>query len=282
MALRSAAGIRASIVHLMPEPIPDGVRAEAGRADGPPVPPLEAGACQVWWARPADARPAHDRLLEPAERARRARLLRPEDRDRLTVGTALARLVLAAQLGRRPDRLRFDRTCPFCGADHGKPRLVASGLDFSISHSGARVVVAVVRGGLVGVDVERLPADLEVDALAPQVLAEDEVGALGALPPPARASGLLTYWTRKEAVLKATGDGLRVPMPEVAVSAPDEPPSVRRGPASLARRGPASLHDLDPGAGHVAALAVLGLEHVQFVELDGGELLATAPASDRA
>jgi hypothetical protein len=80
----------------MPDPIPDRVRAEAGRADGPPVPPLEAGACQLWWARPADARPAHDWLLEPAERARRARLRWPQDRDRLTVGTAVARLVLAA------------------------------------------------------------------------------------------------------------------------------------------------------------------------------------------
>jgi 4'-phosphopantetheinyl transferase len=82
------------------------------------------------------------------------------------VGTALARLVLAAQLDRRPDRLPFDRTCPFCGAGHGKPRLAASGLDFSISHSGARLAVAVVREALVGVDVERLATDLGVDALA--------------------------------------------------------------------------------------------------------------------
>ncbi len=61
-------------------------------ADAAPL--LEDGACQVWWARTADARPALDRVLEPAERDRRHRLARKDDQDRLTVAAALARLVL--------------------------------------------------------------------------------------------------------------------------------------------------------------------------------------------
>jgi 4'-phosphopantetheinyl transferase len=230
----------------MPELNPDGGQAVGERSSDPPAPPLEAGVCQVWWARPSDSRPAHDRLLEPTERARRARLVRPEDRDRLTVGTALARLVLAAHLHRPADRLPFDRTCPVCGADHGKPRLA--------------------------------DGDLDVEALAAHVLAEDERPALDALTPSEQARALLTYWTRKEALLKATGDGLRVPMPTIAVSAPDGPPTVRRAPGGFDPGTPVSLHDLDPGSGHVAALAVLGLSAVQVLELDAGDLLASSPA----
>jgi 4'-phosphopantetheinyl transferase len=239
------------------------------------VPHLEDGVCQVWWARPADARPALDRLLEPAERNRRHRLLRKDDRDRLTVGAALARLVLAGQLRRPADRLHFDRTCPACGAGHGKPRLVGEGdgLEFSISHSGDRVVVAVVRGGLVGVDVEQADRALEVGAVAREVLSEEERAAFEALAPPDRLRGLLTYWTRKEALLKATGDGLRVALRTITVSAPDEPPMLRRWSGHSGLPEPVRLHALRPGSDHVASLAVLGVSTVRVRELDAHELL---------
>jgi 4'-phosphopantetheinyl transferase len=245
------------------------------------MPLLEDSVCQVWWARPTDARPALDRLLEPAERDRRDRLVSADDRDRLTVGAALARLVLARHLRRPADGIRFDRTCPTCGAQHGKPRLVGDhgGLRFSISHSGQRVAVAVVRGGLVGVDVERLPPTLEVDALVPQVLSDQEQAKFAELAPAERLRGLLTYWTRKEALLKATGDGLRVPMPAITVSGPDEPPVLRRWSGGSEPPGPVTLHTLRPGGGHVASLAVLGLPTVRVSELDGHELLAAPPES---
>ena len=239
------------------------------------VPSLEADRCQVWWARPADSRPDLDRLLEPGERERRDRLVRAEDRDRLTVGAALARLVLAGHLDRPAERLRFDRTCGTCGGDHGKPRLVADagGLELSISHSGARVAVAVVRGGPVGVDVERVPPDLDADALARLVLSEHERAGFERLPHADRRRALLTYWTRKEALLKATGEGLRAAMPGITVSGPDEPPLLRDWPERPAAR-PVALRALRPGSGYVASLAVLGLTTVRVRELDGGELLA--------
>jgi 4'-phosphopantetheinyl transferase len=240
------------------------------------VPPLKDYVCQIWWARPVDARPALDPLLKLAERDRRNRLVRKDDQDRLTVGAALTRLVLARHLRRPADQLRFDRTCCFCGAKHGKPQLVDEdgGLQFSVSHSGQRVAVAVVRGGIVGVDVEQESPDLEVDTLVPEVLSEEERVAFRQLAPRDRLRGLLTYWTRKEALLKATGDGLRVPMPTITVSGPDEPPLLRRWSGRLALPASVTLHALRPGSGHVASLAVLGLPTVRLHELDGQELLA--------
>jgi len=89
---------------------------------GPDPAPLP-GVCQVWWARPGDVRPEHDALLGEADLVRRARLACPADRQRLTAGAAVARLVLGAALGTPPAALRIDRTCHACGSPHGRPRL---------------------------------------------------------------------------------------------------------------------------------------------------------------
>jgi 4'-phosphopantetheinyl transferase len=261
-------------------------RQVAGGAEQATVaPPLEDAACQVWWARPADARPPLDLLLDQAERDRRGRLLRQDDRDRLTVGAALARLVLAAHLGRPAERVRFDRACRRCGAQHGKPRLLddSTGLQFSVAHSGQRVAVAVVRGALIGVDVEHLAASarLEVDALAREVLSEDEQAAFRTLAARDRLPGLLTYWTRKEALLKATGDGLSVPMATITVSGPDEPPRLQRWPALSSSHAPVAIEQLHPGAGYVASLAVLGLPAVRVSEFDAEEPLACWNQADQ-
>ena len=67
--------------------------------------------------------------------------------------------------------------------------------------------------------------------------------------------GFLRYWSRKEAALKATGDGLAVAPAAIRVSSPIRPPSVLRGRQPLRDAWPVRMHDLDAGAGHVAALA---------------------------
>src|SRR5690606_21175696 len=95
-------------------------------------------------------------------------------------------------------------------------------LRLSWSHSGDRVVVAVTPGTEVGVDVERIvPHARET---AERVLREPERAVLAALPEPRRPAGFVRYWTRKEALLKATGDGLAVPPALLHVTAPDAPP----------------------------------------------------------
>jgi 4'-phosphopantetheinyl transferase len=112
------------------------------------------------------------------------------------------------------------------------------------------------------------------DQLAAEILSVDEQATFKRLAPRDRVSGLLNYWTRKEALLKATGDGLRVPMRTITVSGPDEPPLLRRWQGLSAPVASVALRQLHPGTGHVAHLAVLGLPAVRVQQLDAEELLA--------
>ncbi|MBJ7452036.1 MAG: 4'-phosphopantetheinyl transferase superfamily protein, partial [Blastococcus sp.] len=200
-------------------------------AAGGTVPPLADGTCQLWWARTTDVRPEHDALLDEAELRRCSRLRTAGDRQRTTAGVALARLLLGVHAGRPAERLRIDRSCPRCGAPHGKPCLPeVPDLHFSVSHSGGWVAVAVRRGAPVGVDVEQVGAWTvdELHDLARVVLAPEERAVLSRTPPGARAAAFATYWTRKEAAVKATGTGLLAPLPELVVTPPATPPRVVR------------------------------------------------------
>lgn len=189
-------------------------------------------------------------LLSDTERARAARLRNPIDRDRFVGARALVRLALARTLG-RPPGMTFETTCAHCGADHGKPRLDPPGPDFSLARRADLVVVAVAGRATVGVDVEEVahvPAPAE---LAP-AFAPDERAALERIAPDRRQRATAVAWTRKEAVLKATGHGLAIDPAGVAVGVrPDERPRVLRGTD-------AHLLELDLGIRFVGAVAVLG------------------------
>jgi 4'-phosphopantetheinyl transferase len=248
----------------------------------PRTPPgtLAEGTALLWWARAGDASGDQVALLDEAERARLAGFRRAADRDRFLVGCALAKTVIAACTGSRQETIGFDRTCRRCGRPHGKP-VVAGGPEFSVAHSGDLIAVAVARDP-VGVDVEQLDGRArplgdggDPEALARLVLAEPERAALAGADPSARARAFLVAWTRKEAVAKATGDGLRVPFSQIVVAAvPDYAgaPRVTSWPYPQAPET-VSLLDLDAGPGYVAALAVLG--RCQAVQAaDGSALLA--------
>lgn len=239
-----------------------------GRAT--PLPVLVPGVCHVWWARPDDVHPLHDALLAPADLLRRAQLRQPADRQRLTAAAAVLRTVLSAHIGVPPARVEIDRSCPGCGGQHGKPRL--PGLHVSVSHSAGAVAVAVGRDGPIGIDVEQIgrhdPAELE--RLADQVLAPQERAELARLAGRFRARGFTTYWTRKEALVKATGEGLDAPLDSVVVTRPSDPPRLVRWEG---RAPAASLHALDPPDGVVGTVAFLGARPVDVVEHDAGPLL---------
>jgi 4'-phosphopantetheinyl transferase len=212
-------------------------------------------------------------LLGHAERTRWARFRRAEDRERYLVAHALARIVLGFHLGVAPDRIAFSTVCQRCGGAHGKPRLRghAERLELSISHSGQRVAVAVARRTPVGVDVEETARGLDSASLGRAVLSSAEQAVLDRLPPADRAQGLLTYWTRKEALLKATGDGLAIPPASLTVTGLGEPPQLRAWTGQPQLVAPAHLYDLHPGPGHIACLAVLATAGPRIVELDAGE-----------
>lgn len=148
--------------------------------------------------------------LDPEAAERAARFRRDLDRRAFLGGRALAAL-LAASFGIKPQlRLR----------EGGKPALLeADGPDFSISHSGGWVAVAMGGGQAVGVDLE--PVDRPVDglALAERFFTADEYGALRMLPPAAQQERFLAAWTIKEAWAKATGLGLSADLGKVRLAA---------------------------------------------------------------
>ena len=222
--------------------------------------------CTVWWAAPVDpeAVPALVDLLDEHERDRLARFRRPADRGRYLAAHALARLVLAPLVGTAADALAFDRTCR-CGAPHGKP-VLPSGPGFSLSHAGELVGVAVRPDGPVGLDVEQLRDVADLDALAGHVHSPAERSR--PCPDPA---GFFRTWTRKEALVKATGDGLSAPMTAITL-APDRP-AVEEWTGPGAPLGPMWLHDLTPAPDHPAAVAGPGERAPEIVEADGDAVL---------
>jgi 4'-phosphopantetheinyl transferase len=225
---------------------------------------MEPGTCEVWWASATWMRPWHADVLSDDERARRGGLWDAGHRAQYTVAAALLRLVAAPLTAQPAARVVVDRSCPTCDRPHGRPRLPGTGLHVSISHSGATVAVAVSGAGAVGVDVQQVQPD-SVDELSPLVLADSEARHV------AVARDFFTYWTRKEALVKATGDGVTVPLSEVVVTPPGTPPRLLGYP----RQGElaAQLRDLSPGLGYVGALAVLSPGPVVVHERSAERLL---------
>jgi 4'-phosphopantetheinyl transferase len=212
-------------------------------------------------------------LLNPTERQRRERYLRAADRDRFTIGVVLTRLILSGILGTAPEKILLDRTCPDCGKPHGAPRLPSdSGPYVSISHSGDRVAVAVSQYDRLGVDVEGtgrfFGTDLRNHVLSAAERARGDHGP-----------GLVAYWTRKEAILKATGDGLRIPMTELTVSAPAEAPRLLAWESRPHQVERITMHALDPGSGYAACLALIDQPDVRVHQEQAAPLLRASPAS---
>ena len=216
----------------------------------------------VWWATRGDGDPRLAGLLDDTERQRWETFRRQEDRDRFLVGAALAKAAVGEATGTDPFTITLDRTCGQCGKPHGKP--AAPGAELSISHSGDKIVVAVTETTPLGVDVEQIRSTRDLEGLGRYVLSETEHAV--------SEGDFFTIWTRKEAVTKATGDGLRVPFQEVIVSAADAPPRLLAWPYP---EPPDTvwLRDLEAGPGYKAAVDVLGAVQAGLTQHDGTTLL---------
>ena len=194
---------------------------------------------EVWWARIDQARDEFAADLDEVERGRLAAYLRDDDKARFLLGCTIVRRLLAARFSLPAAKVRLDRTCPVCGKPHGKVR--TDGVELSVTHSGELVGVA-VGDRPVGLDVEKVDPGIDIDAVATMSLADEELRELAKYDGIAKAEAFTTYWTRKEAVVKATGDGLRTDLRTVTV------------PHGM------QLCDLPVDPHHRAALAVLSAE----------------------
>ena len=173
-----------------------------------PVPPvLGEEEVHLWWAFVGDGRElgAEERtwLAEP-EIERAERFHRPLDRRRFVARAILRRGLLGSYLDRDPKSLRF-REGP-----HGKPYLAdgdGEGWSFNLSRSVDRVLFGITRGREVGVDVEAHRPLKELDSMAKRVFAPAEHAAYLRVADEGRRGAFYRIWTRKEAAMKALGEG---------------------------------------------------------------------------
>jgi 4'-phosphopantetheinyl transferase len=226
----------------------------------PERPLVAGGEVHVWRAELNPDAPALRELwgtLSADERARAGRFHFQRDRDHFVAARGRLRDILSRYLGTPPDGLRFSYD------GYGKPSLVGAvgggPLRFNVSHSQGVALYAVTKGREVGVDVEFVREDFAGLEIAEHFFSRREVEALRAVAPGERASAFFDCWTRKEAYIKARGEGLSHPLHLFTVSlAPGRPAALlctEDDPQEAARW---SLVALFPGAGYRAALAVRG------------------------
>jgi len=145
----------------------------------------------------------------------------------------------------------------------GKPTLqdkqVNQNLMFNVSHSHGIALYAVTRKKNIGIDIEQIRNDLEYDKIATRFYSQQEISTLHSLPEHLKARAFYNCWTRKEAYLKARGEGLMTPLKQFAVSlAPGEPAVILNCQWDSNEPSHWSLHELDLGHEYVATLAVEG------------------------
>lgn len=191
-------------------------------------------------------------LLAADERERAARFRFDRDRSRYVVGRGLLRLLLARYSGLAPAEIRFTYSA------YDKPSLLHGGLAFNVSHAGPIAMFAFCTRGDVGIDIERDDPDFAGEQIAEHFFSPREVAVLRSLPEAQRVRAFLSCWTRKEAFIKARGDGLSLPLASFDVSlAPTSEPAVLRTEWSREEPSRWCLSDLsNPALGYVAAVAL--------------------------
>lgn len=227
-------------------------------------PPALAAALHVWRAD-LDRLSTDARLLNDAERGRAARFAFETDRRRFIAEHGFQRRLLAAYLNSSAAELAI------VPDPYGKPRLAAAEIAFNGSESGGTALLAVARTGEIGVDIEALRPERADLRIAHRYFHPEEVRKLESLPPDLQPAAFFTVWTRKEALVKAVGLGLRIPLASFVVGTlPEEAPGPLRYEAEWPGARDWRLVPLPLGPGHIGTLAVAGdLPETQLFEWAG-------------
>lgn len=195
------------------------------------------------WRVSQDIRPDSVRLfsrtLSTDELQRASRFHFEKDRDRYIIAHASVRDIVSRYLQCAPDYLKFSAN------EYGKPFLPEQDVEFNLSHSSDFALIAVTRGRNVGIDIELVRENTELENLANRFFSPREISELMALPSDQRAHGFFNCWTRKEAYIKAQGLGLSLPLDSFDVS--------------LSPGKPALLHATRPDADEASRWILLPL-----------------------
>jgi 4'-phosphopantetheinyl transferase len=211
----------------------------------------------VWKVR-LDAPVAYDldqTILSADEVARATRFRFEQDRAHFVHCRSALRQLVSRYLVIAPGEIRFLYSA------NGKPQVEEmqnrSGLQFNVSHSGNLALIAFGGEHRLGVDIEMVRGGVNTEDLSQRFFSTREQVGLAELPENLRAFGFFACWTRKEALLKATGDGLSFPLADFSVSVdPRQVPKLQeiRGSAEAGEQW--FLADIAADPGYFAALAI--------------------------
>ena len=229
---------------------------------GPATPQLAPGELHLWLARLDLADHAVTALYEtisPDEQARARKLRFRDDARRFIVARGALRAILASYTRLTPYDLKFDYSSfgkPRVAVEPGQPGTYPS---FNLSHSGELAVYAVGLQHQIGIDIEQVRPQIAGDRIAEHYFSPQEVHALRQLPPDEQASAFFRCWTRKEAYIKARGEGLSVPLNSFDVTLrSDEAAALLSVAGKRDEASRWSLHAVDVAPGYEAAVAVEG------------------------
>ena len=207
-------------------------------------------------------------VLSSDERERASRFHFERDRQRFMIAHSSLRIILGRCLNLPPSNLVFAQT------QYGKPfltNLEAAGLLFNMSHSADVAVIAVAREREVGIDVEFKRADFATSEVAEHFFSVAEIYTLSGLDPHERSGAFFNCWTRKEAYVKARGEGLSMPLDQFDVSlAPGVSAAMLNNRLDESEKSRWMFHDLRVASGYAAALVIEALQsrpHLSFFSL---------------
>jgi 4'-phosphopantetheinyl transferase len=208
----------------------------------------------VWPVRteaPSAAAEWFEPYLSPDEKGRAARFRFERDRNSFVVVHGVLRILLGRYLNISPAGILFKY------GSKGKPAIAGSaGIDFNVSHTDGLAVFAFTAGCEVGVDVERIRPLPDMQSIADRFFCSEEAAELMLLTANQREHGFYLCWTRKEAYIKAIGDGLSASLDSFRVTLrPSQPARFIHLANDTSASQAWSLHDLRLAYDYAAALA---------------------------
>src|ERR1044071_8539378 len=174
---------------------------------GPAKPAIWQNEVHIWRARlDVPWSWTFDEALSLEDRTRADRFKFESDRRKFCAARASLRLILSRYLGIKPGRV------PLEAGEFGKPFIadqhVAQGLRFNLSHSHQLALISITRDREVGVDIEFMRSDFVTEEVATHFFSPAEVAEFRSVPTALRTRSFFNCWTRKEAYIKARGEGV--------------------------------------------------------------------------